>query len=366
MVTLDLRDLAKYPFLKEAQSFISSHTASLDQYLDSQAGHLAVKEALDIVIASLQFNPRQPPDLVPDVPSEASAVRIIIAAYPVSRLLVSCSADRILIDRLCRYQAWRVYRYLQDEDPRKKEIIAGSLGVSSTALGIPVIQYVEIAARLSEERWRLVNRVVVKGVVSVHPEEVDEIIRERLRVIMAQNLPLKVPPTLCTLLQPVIDRIKAVIQERMLQEFGSVEESAFPPCMQAIINALVHRTHLTHMGRFAITAFLHNIGMENTRIVEIYGQVPDFDLSKTMYQVEHISGQGGTGTEYTCPLCSTMKTHGLCIHPDALCGRITHPLTYYKQKKRMVTMKKKEEKSVTSGNVSDQVPATTDDSDKQK
>ena len=367
MVSLDLRDLAKYPFLKEAQAFVSAHTASLDQYLESQNGHLAVKEALDTVLSSLQFNPRQPPETLPDVPSEAAAVRIIISAYPVSRLLVSCSADKLLIDRLCRYQSWKVYRFLQEEDPKKKEVIAASLGLSSTSTGIPVIQYIEIAARLNEERWKLVNRTVERGVVRVQSDEIDEIIRERLRVIMNQNLPMKVPPSLCTNLQPVLDRIKSVVQERMLEEFGSVEETAFPPCIQAIINALIQRTHLTHMGRFAVTAFLHNIGMDNTRIVEIYGHVPDFDVSKTMYQVDHISGQGGSGTEYVSPLCSTMKTHGLCVHPDALCGRITHPLTYYKQKKRMMTPKKKEKKDPEqSGNVADKVPATADHSNKQE
>ncbi len=367
MVTLDLRDLAKYPFLKEAQAFISSHTASLDQYLESQSGHLAVKEALDTVISSLHFNPRQPPENLPDVPSEAATVRILIAAYPVSRLLVSCSGDKMLIDRLCRYQSWKVYRYLQDEDSKKKEAIAASLGVSSTSSGISVIQYVEIAARLNEERWKLVNRVIDKGIVKVYPDEIDEIIRERLRVVMNQNLPLKVPQSLCTTLQPVLDRIKTIVQERMLEEFGSVEESAFPPCIQAIINALIQRTHLTHMGRFAVTAFLHNIGMDNTRIVEIYGHVPDFDISKTMYQVDHISGQGGSGTEYVSPLCATMKTHGLCIHPDALCAKVTHPLTYYKQKKRMVGSKKKEKRNPEkSGDVPDQVPATADNRNEQE
>lgn len=144
----------------------------------------------------------------------------------------------------------------------------------------------------------------------------------------------------------------------MLEEFGSVEESAFPPCMKTIINALIQSASLPHMGRFAITAFLHNIGMDNTKIIELYGHVPHFDLSKTMYQVEHISGRGGLGTEYISPLCSTMKTYALCVHPDALCNKITHPLTYYKQKKKMVK---------SGRNVSDKVTPNADESnEKQK
>jgi DNA primase large subunit len=369
MVTLDLRDLAKYPFLKEAQSYISVQTASLDTFLESPSGRLAVKEALETITNSLRFSARQPPSEIPKIPSEASAVRIIISAYPISRLLVSCSGDRVFIDRLCRYQSWRIFRFLQDENPDKKEIIASSLGISGRTSEIPVIQYVEIVARLQEARWRLVNRVVRKGIVTIYPDEIDEILRERFRVIMSQNLPAKVPPALCTLLEPALERIREVFQERMLEEFGTVEESAFPPCIQGIIHALIGRTHLTHMGRFAVTAFLHNIGMDNTRIVELYGHVPDFDLSKTMYQVEHISGRGGTGTEYIAPLCSTMRTHALCIHPDALCHTIIHPLTYYKQKKRMMSMGKKKEECTqdqSGGGVPDQVPAGADNCNEQK
>ena len=174
---------------------------------------------------------------------------------------------------------------------------------------MPILQYIEIVARLSEERWRLVNRVVEMGVVHVDTEDIDEILRERLRVIMYQNLPHNLPPSLCSIFKPYIEKLQEIYQKRMLEEFGSVEESAFPPCMKTIINALIQSASLPHMGRFAITAFLHNIGMDNTKIIELYGHVPHFDLSKTMYQVEHISGRGGLGTEYISPLCSTMKTY---------------------------------------------------------
>ena len=368
MVQFDHRYFAKYPFLPAAQSFIRDTTTSFNTYIESNPGRLAVKEAYETISCAIRFNSREPPEKLPEVPKEAEAVKIIISAYPISRILVSCLGDRMVIDRFCRYQAWKVYRYLQDEEPEIKEFIASKLGLAENSTGMPVIQYVEIASRLTGERWRLVNRVVDHGVVCIYPDEIDEILRERVRVIINEKLPQKVPSSLCVSLEPVLDRIKTTIQERMLEEFGSVEESAFPPCMQAIINALIQRTQLTHMGRFAVTAFLHNIGMENTRIIEIYGNVPNFDLSKTMYQVDHISGQGGSGTEYTSPLCSTMRTHSLCIHPDALCSKITHPLSYYKQKKRMIESAKKKgiEESPRSGNIPDKVSAPADNSNEDK
>ncbi len=372
MVSLDRKDLIKYPFLKEAQQFILEKTSSLDQFLDSMSGRLAVREAAGIIETSIQFSPKNPP-VIPEIQSDPESSVIYIAAYPVTRVLLSCLNDRSLIEKTSRYQAWIAYNRLIEEEEEKKEYIRRSLDLPGTAGVIPVTLYLEIASRMPESRWRLINRVVEQGQVYIRSEEIDELARERLRVIMNTHLPMKIPLSICTILQPVIDRLSTLWQEKILEEFGSVEESAFPPCIQSIIQALAAHTHLSHMGRFAITAFLHNIGMENTRIVEIYGRVPDFDLQKTMYQVDHISGRGGAGTEYTSPQCSTMKTHSLCIHRDSFCDGINHPLQYYKYKKRLIEGDKrkkdqpgKKTDKIRSGSIPDYVPADTDNSHKEQ
>jgi DNA primase large subunit len=74
--------------------------------------------------------------------------------------------------------------------------------------------------------------------------------------------------------------------------------------------------------------------MDTHAIAELYGRSPDFDAEKTMYQVEHITGRGGSSTEYSTPACAAMRTTGLCLNRDALCERVNHPLSYYKMKKR--------------------------------
>jgi DNA primase large subunit len=74
--------------------------------------------------------------------------------------------------------------------------------------------------------------------------------------------------------------------------------------------------------------------MDVPAIAQLYARSPDFDMEKTMYQVEHITGRGGSGTEYTTPACAAMRTTGLCVNHDGLCEKINHPLSYYKVKKR--------------------------------
>jgi DNA primase large subunit len=117
----------------------------------------------------------------------------------------------------------------------------------------------------------------------------------------------------------------------MVENFGAVEESAFPPCIHGLITAVTSGANLTHPGRFSLTAFLHTIGMDKERIGELFARAPDFDPEKTMSQVGHITGSGGT--EYTAPACAAMRTTGLCVRPDKFCELINHPLSYYRKKK---------------------------------
>jgi len=225
---------------------------------------------------------------------------------------------------------------LLDEDgySRISKYLASEFGIDITDDQMPLPDYVEIVSPLHDPRFKLVNRNVHHGFVEIKKEERYELLRERIRVILRRDLPYKVPKSLCDMVTPVTEPIKKTYQEQMLQQFGTIEESAFPPCMQALVQALTTGTNLTHAGRFALTTFLHTIGMDVPAIAQLYARSPDFDAEKTMYQVEHITGRGGSGTEYTAPACAAMKTTGLCIRPDTICEKVNHPLSYYKLKKK--------------------------------
>jgi DNA primase large subunit len=331
-VSLETRDFARYPFLKESQQFMLRNAESVDQFIRSGPGRIAVKYAVDRVQASLGGGQEQGPR--PPLPTDSFGVRIAVSSYALARVLVSCAKERSLIDRLTRYEARQAFQYLMEEEDEKKNDIAERIGFPIRDCTLPVARYIELTAGVREERWRLVNRDVWEGKVGVDPGEAEELLREQIRVVVQAQLPLQVPESLCRELSPYVSRIQADYQERILEDFGEVEEGSFPPCMQAVLAALSGGTNITHAGRFALTAFLHNIGMDSTRIIEFYCRAPDFDVSKTQYQVEHISGRGGAGTEYTAPSCAAMRTFGLCVKQDSLCEKVNHPLSYYRLKKK--------------------------------
>ena len=327
-VVLDHKELIKYPFLKESQQLARRHVESLEEFLGSNSGVAALDRAKARVIAALsakrEFQDENTQNLRPEFE---------IASYALARILVSCIGDRSLIDRLARYEAERASFFLEAEDPEIRQFVAWSIGINTGTVVLPVTDYVELVPHLRDLRWRLINRDVRQGTVHLEPGEIDELIRERIRVILIDQLPLRVPSGICERLEPVTKEIAASYQQQILEQFGEVKEEAFPPCINALIQAITTGGNLTHMGRFAITSFLHTIGMNTTAIAEIFARAPDFDLEKTMYQVEHISGRGGT--EYTPPSCATMRTFGLCANRDKDCERVNHPLSYYRLRKNI-------------------------------
>jgi DNA primase large subunit len=340
------KELSHFPFLKKAQDHIKKAFPPIDTLLREERGEfltgLAVRR-INQALASKKTIAAHFPHRDEDE----------IASYVLARILVSCMQDKQLFDRLTRYEAERAYYFLNaetgsesekgwnenavldnDQNSRIARHIAAEFGIDLAKDRMPLADYVEIVAVLHEDRFKLVNRRVTKGFVAIKKEELLELLRERIRVILRRDLPYHVPKGICEQLAPVAESIKKEYQEQMLRQFGAIEESAFPPCMQALIKALTAGTNLTHAGRFALTSFVHTIGMDVPAIASLYARSPDFDPEKTMYQVEHITGRGGSGTEYTAPACAAMRTTGLCISRDPLCERVNHPLSYYKVKKK--------------------------------
>jgi DNA primase large subunit len=334
------KELSHFPFLKKAQDHIKVRFSSLDSLLKESRGESLTSRAIERIRDALSKKKLFAPGISDSVDDE-------IAAYALARIIVSCINDKQLIDRLTRYEAERGYYFMVNEEEWNQNYkledtgysrlciaLSNELGIQITNDLMPLTDYVELASSLHEDRFRLVNRRLTGGFVEIKKEERYELLRERIRVLIRHDLPHRVPSSVCEKLAPPVASIKKEYQEQMLQQFGSINESAFPPCIQALVVALTAGSNLTHAGRFALTTFVHTIGMDVTGIAQMYARSPDFDQEKTMYQVEHITGRGGSGTEYTAPACAAMKTTGLCINRDKLCETVNHPLNYYRQKKK--------------------------------
>ena len=345
------REAAKYPFLKEGLNLLEA----LDLQLDDLAGPAytrVVDRAKERVIQAI---------LKGEVSTELADPQTELLSYPIAAMFVTLIGEQFLNRRYALGEAVRAYNLLQEEyedkilqiaqdefnwDIRKEpENIDGVMH----NLKISFRDYLRVAAGFHEAKWKLVNRLMQNGYISITGVEAARLIQVEVekwvneRVSTPSSFPL--PQTL----QARLDEIRKVFEENRSKLGGSslpeeVMNEAFPPCINYCLEGLLAGRRASHMERFALTSFLVNIGMPIEQMVGFYTDVTDFDESLTRYQIEHIAGLKGNRTKYTPPTCDTLRTHGVCRNPDSLCKTIVHPLSYYRKKARRI-LRREEEKA---------------------
>jgi DNA primase large subunit len=342
--------LAKYPFMPEAKAWVAESGYVLADLVEDPAYERSRQRALDRVTQALEAGVVEDAPLNNDVLAE-----IELLSYPLARALVAQIGDPYLVNRYAVAESKLAYQRLKDEDSSDLKAIAGPLGLrfeppASTEMFVRIhfLEYLRNApTRMAE--WKLVNQALEGGYVSLTSTTAVRLMEEALRVRLVDeisDLP-KPGPSVAKAFGSRFAQIQmkvAALRARFKDEAtGEVRLEAFPPCMNDIWSGIKGHVNIPHMGRFAIVSFLHKLGMDSEAVLEFFSAVPDFDASKSRYQIEHITGKIGGSTEYTPPTCQTMATYGICPleKRDDLCMQITHPLTYYRRALRRLPVKAK-------------------------
>jgi DNA primase large subunit len=323
-------DLAKYPFLPQAQEYIKRLDITVQELTETPN---VIKHAEQRITQTFETtSPLPRPQTNPETE---------IASFPVATMLVAAIADKYLKKRYALHEAKRAYEYLQQENPQKITAIAQFFNwrLTPTQTGtytLPFTTYLQNTTSLQEPQWKLINRQLNKGQVTLTHHEATRLLQEEIRRHIETRLDTKVtalPPEI----QATVERLKNTFTARIgaikAEEYPqTIDPDAFPPCIQALYNALTSGHHLSHTGRLTLTTFLINIGMPAEAVLDLYRNASDFNERLTRYQVEHLAGERGSRTRYQPPSCATLRTHGICNNPDDTCRRIRHPLACYKRK----------------------------------
>ncbi|MFQ5838116.1 MAG: DNA primase regulatory subunit PriL [Thermoplasmata archaeon] len=332
---MDLRVLAKYPFLPEALVFVKEQGQSLEEILGHRAFDTARHLAREKVFSSLESLELPEPPL-----SSPADFLSALYAYPLARMLVSCVGDPFLIRRFALAEASLARRRFSKEGDDFLIHACRSLRLDcfvKDGYRLHFTDFLRATKRLRGKEWKLVNQSVMDGHVILGRDRFLRVLEGHLRNRFEEELPLEVNEKLLQYFQEDVVRLRDLLRERKARfetsDLGRVRVTHFPPCMQKLLAAVQVSENVPHPGRFALVTFLNNLGLGFEEIYQIFSSVPDFNEHMTRYQIEHITGQI-SGTEYTAPECSTMKSYGLCPGPDQLCHKITHPLSYYRLKGR--------------------------------
>jgi DNA primase large subunit len=333
---MDALHFARFPFIKGATDYVGSNGVDLQELLTSEAYAPARFRGKQRILDALNEGE------ITNCSTSGEQERLIeVLSYPVARMLVSCVGDGFLIRRYALAEAVTMNRRLQHESPEFIVSVAEELGVPASitngAIRTHFSSFLKFTSRMRSKEWKLVNTEVKEGYVFLTKQRFSRVLQQALQEKIEDELPLEISENILKALRPTLVDVKNLMEKRKqhykAEDLGKITIVKFPPCMRRLVGVAQAGENMPHTGRFALTAFLHAIGLSQDDILSLFSSSPDFDPSKTRYQIEHITGEI-SGTEYTPPECSTMRSYGICFEPDALCnsGKLKHPLSYYKAK----------------------------------
>ncbi|MCL1965973.1 MAG: DNA primase large subunit PriL [Candidatus Bathyarchaeota archaeon] len=339
-------DLAKYPFLKETARYLSPLDLQIEDFITPSMSPIldcAMERATSAIISLTVrplINEQGNKYVIKDIEKE-------IISFPVALMLVSATENSLIKKRYALAEAKQATSELNSESKDFVYKIALDFGWritftptdSTFEFALHFSDFLQNASHLHDVKWKLVNSKLSEGKVYLNKRDVVRLLQEEIKRRIEKRLVTVSVGKYPSEISELADKLKVIASENIGQtetEFPKVVvQEAFPPCINMLYAAASKNHHLSHMGRFALTSFLVNIGMSPESVTELFRSFSDYNERLTRYQVEHIAGARGSGTKYTCPQCSILQTHNVCKNRDDLCKRIYHPLKYYKIKSEM-------------------------------
>jgi DNA primase large subunit len=312
-IKISLSLLAKYPFLSSATPLLRVyHVTNLPREVRGRA--------VERVLEAIERGER---GVLPKLDNPW----IELLSFPYARALVLYVGDDWLRRRWSLAEASRIERLLHGESDEVLMHVVNDLGLKTWRTGEEIwvmhfTLYLHLTKRLATEpRWKLVNRLLDKGLVSLTRPEVVRLVREWVYENISQTKPTPVnwSPEEAKI-------IRETLQRRAAKTVAPAPSKEWAPCMVALRNRVADASHF---GLFALAAYMANKGYEVNEIVDVLRVRSDFDERIARYQVEHIAGQRGSRIKYRPPSCQSMKTHGLCIEDGKHCPyNIKNPTQY--------------------------------------
>ncbi len=329
-------DLAKYPFLKETAEYMKKLNLKIEELTNPDMRQILNRAEERVKNAILFVSIGKKRENYVEIPS-----------FPVAIMLAIATKNSFIKKRYALAEAKEAFIDMQFETHERIMAIALDFGWTveqNQNYKIPFeftlnfTDYLKNTVNLRDSKWKLVNRILMNGQVHLNQKDVARLLQEEVRRriekrLEATELP-SFPGKITDVAEGMVDLAKERIGREEMDGFPkTVTQSAFPPCIVALQDAVSKGHHLSHVGRFTLTSFLVSIGMPSEKVAELFKSFSDYNERLTRYQIEHIAGERGSRTRYTPPNCATLQTHGVCVKSnDSSCDGARNPLVCYKRK----------------------------------
>ena len=341
MLALGQDEIAKYPFLADAGQYLKDKGFTLEQFgTDPDLKELITKAYERIQVAA--DGKIYKSDLIGDQVSKEAALPREVFSFLLAIVLLKLSGMHTLIKRFALAEARRAEKYLEKDltnisDESKKQlairVIDDLFSVQIEKLDdyfvIPVSDYLKHSINFHEREWKLINRHVENGQVFLTPHETVRLIRKELGTYINSKIVNAKTPTMIPGFEDYVNKL--VMLSKKFSTF-TVTTGEYPPCIKHAIDILEKGENLPHSGRFMLATFLLSKGQSVQQIAPLFKNAPDYNERVTLYQLNHLAGTSGSGTQYSCPSCEKLKTQSLCFATSECDGIIT-PLQFGKKRK---------------------------------
>jgi DNA primase large subunit len=289
MEQISIQTLARFPFLSEATSAVKELGLSIDELLESLAYRSAWTRAKDRLVETLDFGEIKEHGIT----TEAECINELLS-YVLARIIVSSVKDQFLVRRYALAEAVYAYKELQNKDTKFINDVASQfdlkpLEINDDQIDLNIMDYLKysISLRDPELKWKLINRDVQDGRVTISSKDLARLIQEAIRIKINDELPIDIEPELNKKIKPrikgLIESVKSRKKKYETRDLGKVSITRFPPCMKQLLGMTQAGENVSHVGRFALAAFLHHIGLSSDDILVVYSTAPDFDTQKARY-----------------------------------------------------------------------------------
>ena len=191
---------------------------------------------------------------------------------------------------------------------------------------IGVAEYLRRSVHIADPAWKLVNRKVVKGMVTLKRNEMLRLARHDICGIIERDAAAtRVDRAAGRALEVQARSISTSVRfndEAARSAMATAGEFGKPPCVTEAIASLERAENLPHHGRLLVASYMLRTGMSREDVAALFVTAPDYSEATTRRQVEHIAGVG-----YMPQSCEKLESLGLCRRIPA-CGSIRNPVQF--------------------------------------
>jgi DNA primase large subunit len=178
---VNLTVLAKYPFLKESKDYVKDNALSVKEIIDDpiyERARLIGIQRLDGAFKNRDVGNRK-------LVTNTDCIMELLS-YPIARMISVCISDVYFTRRYALGEAIHAYKQMITETPNfllnlsKEFNLDLRFNQEKQKFGIFFINYLHHAPTRYKE-WKMINRIMNKGYISISQKELARLIQEALR-----------------------------------------------------------------------------------------------------------------------------------------------------------------------------------------